>query len=194
MNQDTAARKDSSYYALLGLHPSASVIEIRRAYRELSKHYHPDTTKLSTEIATTKFQELNLAYATLSNPERRTTYDYLIGYSRLSVIQAPSDLDRSVHDSASALAEHRTKFAKSSANLDPTDRPLSAGEIFALFILGLTFVGCLILAIAIGLIRGDKAWQPISTMDLQNYYSVYNSCKYCFISTEQFLIKIFIVF
>ncbi len=159
MSQDTAAQKDSSYYALLGLHPSASVIEIRRAYRELSKHYHPDTTKLSTKIATTKFQELNQAYATLSNPERRTAYDYLIGYSRLSVIQAPSYLDRSVRD--------RSKYTKSSAYLDPTDRPLSAGEIFALFILGLTFVGCLILAIAIGIIRGDKAWQPISTIELQ---------------------------
>ena len=159
MIEDTAAQENSSYYSLLGLHPSASVIEIRRAYRELSKHYHPDTTKLSTEIATTKFQELNLAYATLSNPERRTTYDYLIGYSRLSVIQAPSYLDRSVHS--------KIKSTKSSAYLDPTDRPLSAGEIFALFILALTFVGCLILAIAIGLIRGDKAWQPISAIELQ---------------------------
>ncbi len=167
MSQNTAAQEDSSYYTLLGLHPSASVIEIRRAYRELSKHYHPDTTKLSTEIATTKFQELNQAYATLSNPERRTAYDYLIGYSRLSVIQAPSYLDRSVRDSASALAELRSKYTKSSAYLDPTDRPLSAGEIFALFILGLTFIGCLILAIAIGIIRGDKAWQPISTIELQ---------------------------
>ena len=159
MSQNTAAQKDSSYYALLGLHPSASVIEIRRAYRELSKHYHPDTTKLSTKIATTKFQELNQAYATLSNPERRTAYDYLIGYSRIAVIQSPSDLNRGRSD--------RSKYTKSSAYLDPTDRPLSAGEIFALFILGLTFVGCLVLAIALSLIRGDKAWQPISTIELQ---------------------------
>ena len=159
MSQNTAAQENSSYYALLGLHPSASVIEIRRAYRELSKHYHPDTTKLSTEIATIKFQELNQAYATLSNPERRTAYDYLIGYSRIAVIQAPSYLDRSVHS--------QNKFTKSSAYLDQSDRPLSAGEIFAVFILGLTFVGCLILAFALGLIRGDKAWQPISTIELQ---------------------------
>lgn len=157
MSQNTAAQENSSYYALLGLHPSASVIEIRRAYRELSKHYHPDTTKLSTEIATIKFQELNQAYATLSNPERRTAYDYLIGYSRIAVIQAPSYLDR-VHS--------QNKFTKSSAYLDPTDRPLSAGEIFAVFILGLTFVGCLILAFALSLIRGDT-WQPISTIELQ---------------------------
>jgi hypothetical protein len=39
--------------------------------------------------------------------------------------------------------------------LDPTDRPLSAGEIFALFILGLTFVACLALVVTVSLTRGD---------------------------------------
>ncbi len=141
----------NSHYAILGLYPSASVIEIRRAYRELSKRYHPDTTNLPPEVATAKFQQLNEAYATLSNPERRSLYDLQIGYSRFNVIQAPSDLGQSVSSSPSKWSE--------SAYLDPTDRPLSAGEIFALFILGLTFIGCLLLAIAIGLTRGDAAFQ-----------------------------------
>ncbi len=145
----------SSYYALLGLHPSASPLEIRRAYRELSKYYHPDTTDLPTATATTKFQQLNEAYATLSNPERRVLYDQKIGYSRLNVIQAPPNLNTPVTQS-------RPKYS-SSAYLDPTDRPLSAGEIFALFILGLTFVGCLLLAIAIGLTRGESAFQVSQT-------------------------------
>lgn len=148
----------SNYYALLGLHPSASAIEIRRAYRELSKHYHPDTTDLPPAIATAKFQQLNEAYATLSNPERRLTYDLKIGYSRLSVIQAPPDLNR----------PSRTQVWQSnSAYLDPSDRPLSAGEIFALFILGLTFLSCLLLVLAIGLTRGDKAFQPIVLQPLE---------------------------
>jgi hypothetical protein len=145
----------SSYYALLGLHPSASPLEIRRAYRELSKCYHPDTTDLPTATATTKFQQLNEAYATLSNPERRVLYDQKIGYSRLNVIQAPPNVNTPVTQS-------RPKYS-SSAYLDPTDRPLSAGEIFALFILGLTFVGCLLLAIAIGLTRGESAFQVSQT-------------------------------
>jgi hypothetical protein len=145
----------SSYYALLGLHPSASPLEIRRAYRELSKCYHPDTTDLPTATATTKFQQLNEAYATLSNPERRVLYDQKIGYSRLNVIQVPPNLNTPVTQS-------RPKYS-SSAYLDPTDRPLSAGEIFALFILGLTFVGCLLLAIAIGLTRGESAFQVSQT-------------------------------
>ncbi|MBW4547284.1 MAG: J domain-containing protein [Symplocastrum torsivum CPER-KK1] len=135
----------------MGLHPSASPLEIRRAYRELSKRYHPDTTDLPAETATSKFQQLNEAYATLSSPERRVLYDQKIGYSRLNVIQAPPGLDDSVRQPK--------RVYKSSAYLDPTDRPLSPGELFALFILGLTFVGCLLLAIAIGLTRGDSAFQ-----------------------------------
>ncbi|MBW4577915.1 MAG: J domain-containing protein [Aphanothece sp. CMT-3BRIN-NPC111] len=141
----------NSYYALLGLHPCASALEIRRTYRQLSKRYHPDTTDLPKKIATVKFQQLNEAYATLSNPERRIAYDQKIGYSRISVIQAPPNLNRPVSQAPSRQS--------SSAYLDPTDRPLSAGEVFALFILGLTFLGCLLLAIAIGLTRGEAALQ-----------------------------------
>ncbi|SRR5579883_237764 len=141
---------EPTYYSLLGLHPSASAIEIRRAYRELSKRYHPDTTDLPTTVAVPKFQQLNEAYATLSSPERRLTYDLKIGYSRFGVIQAPSDLNHPVSSPYD--------WSKS-AYLDATDRPLSAGEIFALFIIGLTFLACLLLIIAIGLTRGEAAFQ-----------------------------------
>jgi hypothetical protein len=127
----------SSYYGLLGLTSSASTQQIRRSYRELSKLYHPDTTALPAAIATAKFQQLNEAYATLSSPERRLAYDLKLGYSRLPIIQPAAELNRS------------------SAGLDPTDRSLSGGELFALFILGITFVACLMLVVTIGLTRGD---------------------------------------
>ena len=117
------------HYAILGLHPSASVIEIRRAYRELSKTYHPDTTTLPSEVATRKFQRLNEAYGIISNPERRSLYDLQIGYSRWNVIQVPTDLQQS---------NQKTQMWSKSAYLDPHDRPLSAGEIFSLCLLALT--------------------------------------------------------
>lgn len=144
------SREEPTYYTLLGLHPAASVIEIRRAYRELSKRYHPDTTDLPERLATLQFQKLNEAYGTLSNPQKRLTYDLGIGYSRFGVIQAPSDLNHPVS---------RTHYKSRSAYLDPTDRPLSPGEIFVLFILGLTFIGCLLLVIAVGLTKGEAAFQ-----------------------------------
>ncbi len=137
--------KQQTYYDLLGVHPSASVIEIRRAYREMSKIYHPDTTTFSTAKATVKFQALNEAYAAISHPERRLAYDLEIGYSRVVVLQPTS-----FHPLNSRPDNYR-----SSAYLDPTDRPLSSGEIAALFMLGVTFIGCLVLAILIGIIRGE---------------------------------------
>lgn len=149
MSGQTQPQKN--HYETLGLHPAASVIEVRRAYRELSKQYHPDTTELPTAIATEKFQEINEAYATISNPERRMLYDQTIGYSRFNVIQVPSNFNSPVSASQKATSN--------SAYLDPVDRPLSAGEIFALFILGITFMGCLLLAIAIGFTRGETAFQ-----------------------------------
>lgn len=137
-----------NHYELLGLSPTASPQAIRRAYRDLSKLYHPDTTTLPPAIATEKFQALNNAYGTLSNPERRLAYDHQIGYSRISVMQVPAYLNRPV----SRQGDYQPL---KNAYLDPTDRPLSPGEIFALFILGLTFVACLALVVAISWTQGD---------------------------------------
>jgi len=137
----------NSHYAILGVHPSASVIEIRQAYRDLSKRYHPDTTTLPTELATVKFQRLNEAYAILSHPERRSLYDLKIGYSRWHVIQAPPD-------TISHPKNSTEDTWSSTAYLDPQDRPLSSGEIFALLLLGLTLLGCLGLAFGVAWWRG----------------------------------------
>jgi curved DNA-binding protein CbpA len=135
----------NTYYDILGLHPAASVVDIRRSYRRLSKKYHPDTTELAPSVATSKFQKLNEAYATLSSPERRSLYDFKIGYSRINVIQAPKGWE-----------DESNSYKSSTAYLDPTDRPLSSGEIFVLFLLGCTFIGCLALVVAVAYIRGDS--------------------------------------
>ncbi|HEY9736737.1 MAG TPA: J domain-containing protein [Trichocoleus sp.] len=145
-----------THYQLLGVKPTASAQQIRRAYRDLSKLYHPDTTDLPAAIATEKFQQLNEAYATLSSPERRFAYDQQMGYSRIAVIRPPADLN--------TPASVKRREYRSSAYLDPTDRPLSAGEIFALFILGVTFVACLALVVTISLTKGETALaiQPLT--------------------------------
>jgi curved DNA-binding protein CbpA len=141
---DVQTRIRLSYYGVLDLDPTAAPMEIRRQYRHLSKKFHPDTTTLPEAEARAKFIRLNEAYATLSNPERRSLYDLKIGFSRYSVIQQATE-------DTTGEANY-----SSSAYLDPTDRPLSAGEIFALLIMVVTFGGCLLLAIALGVVRqGD---------------------------------------
>lgn len=136
-----------SYYDRLGVKPTASPQQIRQAFRDLSKLYHPDTTTLPAAEATAKFQDLNEAYAMLSSPDRRWAYDQQAGYSRISVMQPLESLTKA--------SQGPSRREPSNLYLDPNDRPLSPGEIFALFILGLTFAACLALVVTVGLTRGD---------------------------------------
>lgn len=62
-----------NYYEILGLNTSATLEEIRRAYRILARRYHPDVNpgKASEE----KFKSIARAHGVLSDPEKRKAYD-----------------------------------------------------------------------------------------------------------------------
>ena len=67
------------YYTSLGLPRYCNDIgEIRKAYREWIKYYHPDQNNVSHEIAVEKTKELNEAYKTLSSEEEKRKYDALL--------------------------------------------------------------------------------------------------------------------
>jgi curved DNA-binding protein CbpA len=70
------------YYEVLGVAPSASAEEIRRAYHKLAFQYHPDRNR-KTEEAHDKMRELNEAYAILSDPIKRKEYDLPRGYGSI---------------------------------------------------------------------------------------------------------------
>jgi len=61
-------------YALLGLAPGASPADIKRAYRRLSRRYHPDINP-GDKAAETLYRRISEAYETLVDPERRRRYD-----------------------------------------------------------------------------------------------------------------------
>lgn len=65
------AEKD--YYDILGVSKDASDDDIKHAYRKLSKKWHPDINKAPDAEA--KFKEINEAYETLSDPQKRANYD-----------------------------------------------------------------------------------------------------------------------
>ena len=65
------AKRD--YYEVLGLQKGASQDEIKRAYRQLAKKYHPDINK--EPGAEEKFKEINEAYDTLSDEDKKARYD-----------------------------------------------------------------------------------------------------------------------
>lgn len=58
-------------YAVLGLKPGASDEEVKRAYRQLAKKYHPDANP-GDETAARKMQEINAAYEQIKNPPQET--------------------------------------------------------------------------------------------------------------------------
>jgi molecular chaperone DnaJ len=62
------------YYEILGVSRNASIEEIKAAYRNLAKKYHPDVAQ-NKEEAEKKFKEINEAYQVLSDPEKRKIYD-----------------------------------------------------------------------------------------------------------------------
>lgn len=65
------AKRD--YYEVLGLQKGASADEIKKAYRQLAKKYHPDINK--EPGAEEKFKEINEAYDTLSDDQKKARYD-----------------------------------------------------------------------------------------------------------------------
>jgi molecular chaperone DnaJ len=67
--------KPKDYYVLLGVPRDASPAAIKRAYRRLAKQYHPDVGRGSTAK---DFHDLQAAYETLADAERRRRYDELL--------------------------------------------------------------------------------------------------------------------
>ena len=61
------------YYEVLGVQRTASSDEVKSAFRQLARKYHPDVNK--EQNAEEKFKEINEAYVILSDPDKRAAYD-----------------------------------------------------------------------------------------------------------------------
>lgn len=68
-----ARSKKRDYYDVLGVAKDADDAELKRAFRELARKYHPDIN--TGDDAEDRFKEANEAYAVLSDPKSRARYD-----------------------------------------------------------------------------------------------------------------------
>ncbi len=67
-----------NYYAVLGVSVDANNDTLKRAYRQLARRFHPDLAGVNPQAAN-EMKRINRAYAVLSDPEKRQSYDTVIG-------------------------------------------------------------------------------------------------------------------
>jgi len=80
------------YYEILGVQKSASIEEIKKAYRELALRFHPDRVpQEQKKAAEEKFKEMSEAYAVLSDTQKRSLYDQY-GHSGIDQKYAQEDI------------------------------------------------------------------------------------------------------
>ncbi|KAF5195900.1 Chaperone protein dnaj 20 protein [Thalictrum thalictroides] len=94
LEAQTRSSSSTNFYDILSLDSEkVGLDEIKKAYRNMARQYHPDVVPPSRkEESTKKFVELQKAYETLSNPVSRQKYDYeLSNLSRFGVTGRQSD-------------------------------------------------------------------------------------------------------
>ena len=70
------ARKEMSFYELLGIRETGNLPEIKQAYKQLARKYHPDVSPPDRVVEyTERFILVQEAYETLSDPSSRALYD-----------------------------------------------------------------------------------------------------------------------
>lgn len=79
------------YYEVLGISRDATPDDIKKAYRQLAKRYHPDVNP-SDKTNEEKFKGINEAYQVLTDPEKRSLYDRF-GHAGVSAGVGDSGMD-----------------------------------------------------------------------------------------------------
>jgi curved DNA-binding protein len=93
------------YYKTLGVARDATAEDLKKAFRKLARKYHPDVSKEAD--AQLRMQEVNEAYAVLSDPEKRAAYDQLgSGHQPGQEFRPPPDWDAGFEFSGRGFSPH----------------------------------------------------------------------------------------
>lgn len=94
------------YYNVLGVSPTVTQEEIKKAYRKLALQHHPDTNP-DNQLADAHFREIQEAYSVLSNVNKRKKYDEVRWLSGMS-----SRMRKEQHITAQWILQEAQKLSK----------------------------------------------------------------------------------
>ena len=142
-------------YEILQVHPSAHPDVIQAAYRRLALLYHPD--KNPSQEAAEMMKRLNLAYETLSDPNRRAAYDRTRGAQQRQGAETGSRATHRERPRTSSTTNEPTSQSRAGTPTTPPEtRSSKAFRITAGLLGGAVVVGAIIVAAVIASAgRGD---------------------------------------
>jgi hypothetical protein len=128
MGENTPSMAMKDYYAILMVHPQAETFLIEAAYKRLAREYHPDrgTGQQNHE----KMIAINEAFAVLSNPQRRQTYDreyarHTLSHQHLATVADAATKPRDTRRTPASADPLRGNVSPTSP--DPTAFGIDAG-------------------------------------------------------------------
>ena len=102
-----------NYYEILNVKRTATYEEIKQSYRILIKKYHPDTYSGNKSYAEEKTKEINIAYETLKNEEKRKNYDEMLNFvEQFSNSQNTTSKNSSNHRKNSNTQQKSTNYSQ----------------------------------------------------------------------------------
>jgi curved DNA-binding protein CbpA len=122
-----------THYEVLGVAPTASAAEIKRAYRDQARRHHPDLGGGDDTM-----ERLNRAWATLGDPARRRAYDTVLGIGGVNAPPRPPQPQPIVVDE------------EGEADWGPEPEPGPPEKRDLLLLLPVTLLGCAACCVGVG--------------------------------------------
>lgn len=117
----------TNYYAVLEVNETATLEEIKSAFRKLAQQYHPDHNN-GNETAAAKFRVIKEAYEILGNKEKRTKYDHDLTFERYSFNSNSSN--SYFRDAFSTYEREMDQFGHANRNQRQHDKSLDVVVVY----------------------------------------------------------------